>query len=291
MISTLRLVTAASFAAGCFSLAAAPVPLLEYRFNDTGTTSASTGFNPAPLTLRSFGGAATDLHAPNLGVGGAGDTAFDNRASANSFGGWAEQSGDLDAFDGLLSFTITGWFKTDGTTGINNDQQLINNGWSLRAQGNDPGNLDLQVIGAGGAADAQSGGAFNVPGPYSQTQEWVFFAVTYDGGLTSNNVKFYQGSQTSGSTLVATRSLNVGASTNGSDTLYIGNYGSGDRAFDGLLDDIRLYGSKTNSAGVLTPLDLEVIRQIDVANVPEPGCLGALGAGLLCIGARRRRRS
>src|SRR3990167_756004 len=66
----------------------AQTAILEYKFDETGTTAPSTGSNTTAVTLQNSGGAATDLHsADGLGVSGsAGDRSFDNTAPS-SMGG------------------------------------------------------------------------------------------------------------------------------------------------------------------------------------------------------------
>ena len=99
----------------------AQTAILKYKFDETGTTAPSTGSDVTAVTLRNSAGAATDLHsADSLGVSGVtGDRAFDNTASTSmgGSGGMAEQA-DLAAIDTLTSFTLQGWFKTDGSTAI-----------------------------------------------------------------------------------------------------------------------------------------------------------------------------
>src|SRR3972149_4055276 len=111
----------------------AQTAILEYKFDETGTTAPSTGSDVTAVTLRNSGGVATDLHsADSLGVSSlTGDRAFDNTASTSmgGNGGMAEQA-DLAAIDTLTSFTLQGWFKTDGSTAIgggSGDAVLLHN--------------------------------------------------------------------------------------------------------------------------------------------------------------------
>src|SRR3990172_8404373 len=185
----------------------AQTAILEYKFNETGTTAPSTGSDATAVTLRDSAGAATDLHsADGLGVSGlTGDRAFDNTASTSmgGSGGRADQA-DLAAIDTLTSFTLQGWFKTDGSTAIGggigiSKAVLIHNtsGIAVNAVGfelfGQQGDLKLAVDGSNASTSE-----------YGDTQSWVFFAVTYDGTLASNNVKFYKGSRTSTVTQLAT---------------------------------------------------------------------------------------
>jgi hypothetical protein len=143
-----------------------PNLILQYSFNEcSGTTAASTGSDTTALTLRSSAGSPTNLFsADGLGVSGkSGDCAFDNTASTGmgsvGIGGRADQA-DLDAIDNLMSFTLAGWFKTDGTTLIGNNARLFEN-W------NDPRGFFLYGYNSNG-----SGLNFTVDGanitPYNQ---------------------------------------------------------------------------------------------------------------------------
>jgi hypothetical protein len=70
--------------------------------------------------------------------------------------------------------------------------------------------------------------------------------------------------------------LNVGPVGDDDNPLKIGNgagAGTTARPFDGLLDNLRLFGSATDGSGVLNTAELESFRQADVQNVqvsPEP---------------------
>src|SRR3990167_3976532 len=88
----------------CLILYLAQTAILEYKFDETGTTAPSTGSDATAVTLRNSAGVATDLHsADGLGVSGVtGDRAFDNTASTSmgGSGGRADQA-DLAAIDTL----------------------------------------------------------------------------------------------------------------------------------------------------------------------------------------------
>ena len=70
--------------------------------------------------------------------------------------------------------------------------------------------------------------------------------------------------------------------------LGVGNGAAQSRAFAGLLDDMRIFGSTTDSTGVLSLSQLEQLR---LSDVPEPSTwiTPLLAAGLLVIGGVRRR--
>lgn len=267
--------------------------ILDYDFNQVtggGTTAPSTGGTTTSLSLYNSAGTLTNLHgAAGSGVSGtAGDLAFDNAAStgmgSGGTGGRA-QSGNISAINSLQSFTLTGWFKTGSTTAIGANAFLINNQSStndgFRLYSNSSGYLALNV---NGAAVTSSGAS-----TYAATEAWVFFAVTYDGTLSSNNVKFYIGNTSTAVGLNVTRSLAQGTASTNSGGFALGNVLSSNiRPFDGYLDNISVYGSQTDGSGVLSLAQLESVRQADL--VPEPANLAFLGcsAGLLAAICRRR---
>ncbi|MBN8708765.1 MAG: hypothetical protein BGO12_17320 [Verrucomicrobia bacterium 61-8] len=268
--------------------------ILDYDFNQIaggGTTAPSTGSTTTSLNLYDSAGSLTNLHgAAGSGVSGAaGDLALNNSAStgmgSGGTGGRA-QSASISAINSLQSFTLAGWFKTGSTTSISSNAFLINNqsGTSdgFRLYSNSSGYLALNV---NGAAVTSSGAA-----TYAATEAWVFFAVTYDGTLSSNNVKFYVGNTSTGVSLNVTRTLAQGMASANSGGFALANVvNSNIRPFDGYLDNIAVYGSQTDNSGVLSLAQLEAVRAANL--VPEPAHLAFLGcgAGLLAMIGRWKR--
>ena len=124
---------------------------------------------------------------------------------------------------------------------------------------------------------------------YGDTQSWIFFAVTYDGTLNLDNVKFYKGSASSEVTQVGTATINKGQVGDDTAGLGIGNKsgiaGSAlsnpdDSPFDGYLDNVRVYGSKVDGSGVLTLTQLESIRTGDVPVSSTSPTNGAIGVAV-----------
>lgn len=298
--------------AGLFPIAASaadvtvPTPLLEFLFNDIGTTTANTGSSSSILASGTMknpagNGIATDLHGTaNSGLTGvAGDRAFDNTASAamGSTGGGANRGGgvslgDTSAVTGALtSFTITGWFKSD--TAIKNGAHLVSNhsgssGFRLKASDSETGgNLQLFVNGTAVAAGLNA---------WNATDEWVFFAVTYDGTTTTNNVKFYVGSAANDSVaLKSTQSLSPvagGTVVASAADFTIGEFSGtvANRPYDGLLDNIRLYGVTSGAVGALSIQQIQAIHAGDLTVVPEPSHAIAVFALISLGGAFLVRR-
>lgn len=269
--------------------------LLEYKFNETGTTAIAGGTlaGSAPtLTLQVNGGTPTDLHsASGTGVSGLpGDRAFNNSASVSmgGNGGRAIHASDFDGIDGLASYTWSGWFNV--ATQVTNNARFMESrstgqGWLLFATGAS-GLMNLQLNGVS-AAVSTAGYGLNA-------NQWVFFAVTYDGTLASNNVNFYKGTTSTPVVQIgSTVSLNGGTVINDSAALVIGNSTSTgsplgfNRAFDGFLDNMRIHGAADNS-GVLSLGDLEALRAADV--IPEPSTVSLGLAGMLALSALAWRR-
>lgn len=267
--------------------AQAATPITEYRFNGSGTTATS----PCPdvsVTFRNAAGVATNLYSiDGAGVSGlAGDRAFDNTASSRmgrgngsvNAGGIANQS-DLNAIDKLSSFTLQGWFKTVPGTTLGGFARLFDNhNDSISPQGGfelygglnangpvDPGKLSLLVNGSQVTTTTEA---------YPEQNIWVFFAVSYDGTLTTNNVKFYKGTKTSQVILVNTLTLNKSRVNDEPTGLGLGNRDRRpsiptqvlDRPFDGFLDNLRIFGTATGRGGVLSISELEALRLRDVVN-------------------------
>ncbi len=287
-----------SIAAGAWCASTVPAtaalvsPLLEYRFNEPSGSTHATGTGTVPATLY-----LTDAPISNHGVSNGGDDHSLNTLQLNS--GRGEHSHNVTAVDGLRRFTLTGWYANAGNNPAGN--LWLDDGINLffRSGGAAPGSLAVFLSGSNGSAtvdptdglgnrlayaDSNSGGS----GVGNPPPDWIFFAVTYDGSLTSDNLYYYQASVNSDvAQLGVARSLNAGQLDTGSRALRIGNSGANGFSFDGLLDDLRLFDV------VLTRPELERLRQFDVANspiVPEPSSfvLWGLGAAALLLVRRRR---
>ena len=248
-----------------------PLLLLEYRFNETGLRAANSGYLNEILEFRSYavGSPLVDAHsADGLGVSGLpGDRAFDNSAAVmgGTSGSVARTVGDVDAIDQLVSFTISAWYKTSGTNSLigSNTRFLMDYtantlGWQIIGNNNTttPG-LNIYVDGGSRGITSPLNGTV-----LAQTGTWVFIAMTYDGTLTSNNLKLYGGSKTNSVVLLTTQTINSGALEDNDQPFCVGNSSGRDRAFSGYIDNVRLHGTKTagDNSGALSSDQLESIR-------------------------------
>lgn len=273
--------------------AQAATPIVEYKFNGTGAIAFSSSC-PSPslaLTLRTAAaGIPIDSHSANGGgvSGLSGDRSFNNTFAirmgvgnnSDNAGRIANQA-DLSAVDNLSSFTLQGWFKTAPGQTLGSFARLFDNhsdkvspqgGFEVYGGVNangptGPGKLSLLVNGSQASTTTAA---------FSEQNTWVFFAVTYNGTSKTNNVKFYKGTKTAPVKLVNTLTLAKGAMNSEPTGLSIGNRDRRpldptqvrDRPFDGFLDNMRIFGTKTGGGGVLSQSELEARRSRDVFNLP-----------------------
>ncbi|MBC2604404.1 LamG domain-containing protein [Puniceicoccus vermicola] len=238
--------------------------LYEFNFNDSGnaTGTTSTGSN---TTEAVFDGAAT-RGADGSGVSGlAGDYAFDmtapdamgNSATSNkNAAATASSASGASGFGGSTSFTITGWAKAESTPG--SFARIIQFGSYNAIYLPNSDALTLAFRQGDGSAGTET--LNESSSLFDTTDEWVFFATSYDGttGLTS----IYAGSKTDSVSLLGTATFDPDTVHTTSETLLIGNSSGYNRPYDGLLDDLRVYtdGGAADASGALSLGDLEGIR-------------------------------
>jgi hypothetical protein len=179
--------------------------------------------------------------------------------------------GAAEVLKGLVSFTITGW--------INNRVEGEGAGGSRIATwlGSDSSGVELVYRAGGGLqlgiGEPAAGSPAKTPSsllppideklPDAVDRNWRFFAVTYDSTAPSGQVAFYIGSTTKDPWKVAACDYSRGpVGGKGSPILSIGNVTPAQRAtipdamFRGLLDDVRIFGSRYDGSGALSVQDL-----------------------------------
>jgi hypothetical protein len=241
-----------------------PKPLLEYHLDETGTLCVSVGSAMLPLTLLDANRLPADLHSADGGglSGVLGDRAFDNSSASGmggvGKGGVALVSTNLISVGAFHSFTLQCWFNASAP--LQNGARLFDSGNYGVFAGRKAGVVWLGIDRA----------AVGTPPVYHRTNQWIFFAVTYDGTQRSNNVAFYYGTKDSPVELVGIpQTLNKGAVTN-RHAMGIGNLSYDNvRPFMGQLDGVRIFADSAGDAGVLTQAQLESLRQSDVQQLPS----------------------
>lgn len=287
-----RLGTAA-MAISCFTAVsfAAPIPVLEFKFNGTGTTAENTGSLSSVTNagMVNENNVATDLHsAPGGGV--TGDTA--DRSFQNSFNGSTNLGGRVklsetpSSLNGSTAITITGWYKTNyATIPQDHNQYLVDLGFSAGATAGvnivfDTSNrLKFQLYSAVDGKSTLS----TTETDFDDTQVWVFFAATYDSAVSGeNNMKIYKGGAADSVALITGAELTHQAiAITPLKEFAIGNAsGSNVSPVDGDMDNIRIFNS------ALTQEELEAVRASDV---PEPATVAWVTTGLIGSLLFRRR--
>ena len=262
----------------------------EYTFGPnlaTGRTSpvaeSGFGFSTLPVTMHAAGGKEANLHSKaGKGAGDAGDVAFDNSAASGMGGaGGVARGGRLlrGKESRFHSFTILGWLRTVAGQVLGNGAVLFshrdgNSGFELYARTN--GTLALWF------GDGQQGREVASPQIYTESGRWVFFAVRFKMARDAaakdpvevgpGHVAFYKGAAKT-----AVREVHKveakdwpAVSGAGLDGFSIGARSDGSKAFDGYLDNIRLYHAADGApptnwpGGVVEREDLEKIRQSDL---------------------------
>ncbi|MFN4243915.1 MAG: LamG-like jellyroll fold domain-containing protein [Tepidisphaerales bacterium] len=270
------LALAVASAAIAVSGVAVGAPLVQYTFSEgTGTTTANLGTLGPVADLTLSGGAvfSTAGNTP-LGVGHALDNTATAAASPAGIGGKAQSAGDVTGLDSLPAATMTGWYKAESLGTLARLLDRADNAvgatqWSLYIDG-DINRLQLNL-----------GGTTYVSGTgYGVTDAWVFFAVVvndFDG--FSNRIRFYLGSETASVSAAGDLASSSSGLGDSDKPLTVANRFTGTRAFDGLMFDVRIYGS------ALSPDELEVVR---LQAIPEPASAGLLAAGCGLLLRRRR---
>jgi hypothetical protein len=245
--------------AGC---APAPRPLVELLFTAvngalTPNTGLTAGIAPT-AAIAADGPQRSPLTAPN---GGSGSMDFGKafRPAAIDVPGLAP------ALRGLKSFTISAW--------INNRVAQENGGgdrivcWlrdgvdGAELVYHDDGSVQL---GVNGQVDGPGGARRSSPGLISSSDSaaldnWRFVAVSYDATQPAKHVRYYIGSGSDRAILDSAVDFNRGAvGMNPAAELtightYVSNRKAGaDRMYRGIIDQVRIWGSASDSSGALT---------------------------------------
>ena len=227
--------------------------LLRYTF-DEATTGATTALDSgsAPSANGTFNGAATRTND----TPGAFTTASLNLNGVNGTSHYVS-AGNPAKLNNLTNFTLVTWLNLRGDPAGNDrliDKLSTGGGFGWKIVAPSSGSLNsgnfrpaLHVNSNSGEADA----TVNI----SASNQWIFLAVTYDGG----NVKFYSGATNLAvAQLGSSVSFARGIVTNTPNDLRVGSTpaATADRTPPAWFDDVRVYGAAL-SAGQLEAVRLE----------------------------------
>jgi hypothetical protein len=178
-----------------------------------------------------------------------------------------------DLLRNLKSFTVTAWVNCRSLEVGPGGNRIVHMADTLGSRAgldlvvDKNGALALGVNGYPDSSPARSSPKAISVDPRTGPDNWRFFAVTYDAPATAENVRFYIGdtrhdakpnravSYAQGPLGPRTGSLTIGAFSPTTRT------GNGDRAFRGLIDDVRVFGSVIDGAGALKLDQILAIQQ------------------------------
>lgn len=243
--------------------------LIEFKFDD-GSLANSGVLGGVGSFVAGPGGQNAMIGSGLSGIG----QGMDN-TSAPDFGAFGGSGGTLTfpantGYASLSSYTVSGFYRipeqNSALAGTNGAHLFrIKSGanpdvyYELGRVANDGHGIpDFSTRQVWGPTD--SDGTF-------QDDAWVFFAMTYNGAGGANNVKYYGANSLNSSVQqLAVGTLGGPNTGNVSSGIDIGNTFGGIRPFDGLLDNIRLHGSKTDATGAL---DLTALQTLATAGFSE----------------------
>ena len=251
-------------------------PLVYYEFDETsGTTSANSGSSGT-------GNTGTINSTVTLG-----NATFQNGGTSYDFGGgWVSAAAIPSS---LTEWTIEAWInwdsaKTTDTNFVGNDQ----GGWNddvLFGIGAEGGTAGVPASSLGLIQQGNPGSTRDfVTDPLSHS---VWHHVVATGSTTNGELKLY----VDGILVDTDSSLTNGITFNGAGgfgtpTLAVGasrtTVDAGQRPYDGLLDEVAIYGTVLNAATVEAHYDVGIL-------VPEPGSIMLLALGCPMAMVRRRR--
>jgi len=181
--------------------------------------------------------------------------------------------GSAKALEELKSFTITAWVNATSNEEGAGGNRIVHMADTLGTKAG----IDLVVtrngqlkIGINEWPDTTK--AVSSPGmiPFDRNageENWHFVAVTYDPTAERDHLKFYIGTPTTAARLDKAISYDRGPVDKPTGTLTIGHFnpslrsGHGDRMFRGLIDEVRVFGSKLDGSAALPLEQIQAVQK------------------------------
>jgi hypothetical protein len=246
-------------------------PLIEMQFNENqGYVTANSG------TLRSIAGQARlTPKYPKWST----NTPPDGGASSLSFGSKpGEYAVDLpidsiSAVEELKSFTITAWLNCISNDEGSGGNRIIHMADTLGTRAgidlvfSKDGRLKLGINEWPDVTKGVSSPRMIPVAGNANKDNWRFIAVTYDSTADTNHLKFYIGSSTNKAYLDNSISYDRGIVGKDTGPLTIGHFNpnnrrnNGDRIFRGLIDEVKIFGSKTDGTGALSIEEIRAVQR------------------------------
>jgi hypothetical protein len=241
-------------------------PLMVVGLNEgTGTAASNQGSAGGSLTVSTPIPAWSSNVPP--GVGGAASVDF-GTATGNYY---VENPTNYPQLAGLTKFTVSGWANcrnnTEGPGGNRLVTWINSGGDGVDVVYKSDGSVMVGIDQWPDSSPARSSAGKITTDANAGTNNWRFFAVTYDSTLASGHVKFYFGSNSSPATLDVAKDYSRGAVGTNISRFCIGHFNisfrnSGqNRMFRGLIDEVLVFDQA---------LSLENIQAIQVGTPPPP---------------------
>jgi hypothetical protein len=243
-------------------------PLVELHFDAAqGRTAMNTGTTHETARVTAQRPAWSSNTPPG---GGSHSLDFGSKAGEYAVDLPREAAG---AFEGLASFTIAAWVNCTSEEEGAGGNRIVHMADTLGSRAG----IDLVFvrdgrlkIGVNEWPDATQ--AVGSPGliPVDRgagKDNWRFIAVTYDSTAKQDHVKLYIGSPTQDVRLDRAISYDRGPVGRGAGQLTVGHFnpsvrgGNGDRMFRGLIDEVRLFGSRVDGSGALPIEQIQTVQK------------------------------
>jgi hypothetical protein len=254
--------------------AAVPAPLVEIGFQADSLLNTGTVAENGYITDGS-------AEAYAEGVAGPGSRALVIDTGDLAIGQLPLDGGGMRAaLEGLKSYTVCMWYKsTQGTINANPYfQRYDTSNWTY------PMRQRCDAYGRAFRAYVN-----NVQGPdtpygwFSNTENWTFIAMTYDFTTATDNMGYHRNIIGSDFVHPVYRSLSAGTDLDG------GEYPLELLMNAGMIDNVRVFGSKVDGSGALNRDQVTEIYNADqAAEIPEPATMLLLGLGGLALIKRRK---
>jgi hypothetical protein len=241
---------------------AVPGPIVELLFSEKGGVSSGNGGSSSglfPFASLTKSRPVWSTEAPPPGAGSALDWGLDAGPYA------VDVTGSLEHLKNLKSFSVTGWINarsaSEGAGGNRIVSWLDREGVEIVHRAD--GSLQVGINQKADGSDARTPSA-QIPlvddkVDHSITNNWRFFAVTYDSTVASGQLKIYIGTRDIDVKLSVQRDSPGGkVGSKISAGLSIGNVPASQRQavpkcnFRGLIDEVRVFGSGRDGAGALS---------------------------------------
>ncbi len=235
-----------------------PAPLVEFTFNDATNTGSLGG--AGALVANS-----DKTPVLNASAGLCGGGALDLTSNTMGAPGCYFKMDDNNALDGMTSFTVAFWMKKTAAFGSASARMVCKrgdfwiDGWEVYSN-DDAAPARL----SGFIGDHKDYGIFTRDHKdYGTTNQWVFVAMTFDA--KTSQTAFYVGTETTPVSLVApgVNGMPKNPHADATAALTVGSSLYGTSAFQGYLDNVRVWGSKTESSAILSLAELETCRLND----------------------------